>query len=208
MQITHNYNGEPIRPGEVLVPTVYDEAFVRANCTNPDCIRTIPVGGRCFKALYVAVPENVAPAVRNSFNLYVNEQLGHYRKEGTSSLDQDQDEFDFAPVTVPSAEDQVIGNETVAQFSAALDDLIQQSPKLGYAVLLLMDGSRGAAFCEQLHLGHDAANTVRQQAEEILKAGLANIDINKISCKHSKHTDYYKKQAYRLLNTLLEMYIA
>ena len=37
-KITRNYNNEPLKPGEVLVPTMYDAAFAKAHCTNPDCM--------------------------------------------------------------------------------------------------------------------------------------------------------------------------
>ena len=59
-----------------------------------------------------------------------------------------------------------------------------------------------------MHLGHDAANTVRKQAEGYLKAGLANINMDEIQVRRSKHTDYYREEAYRLLDALLKLYNA
>ena len=59
-----------------------------------------------------------------------------------------------------------------------------------------------------MHLGHDAANTVRKQSADLLKAGLANINLDEIQSKKSKHTDYYRAEAYRLLDALLKLYNA
>ncbi len=52
------------------------------------------------------------------------------------------------------------------------------------------------------------ANTVRKQAEDFLRCGLVNIDINGIHSKKSKNTAYYREEAYRLLDALLKMYNA
>lgn len=91
-------------------------------------------------------------------------------------------------------------------FSELIHHLIDRSPKHGLAALLLLNGSKGAKFQEKMHLGHDAANTVRKQSAELLKAELANIDLDEIQSKRSKHTDYYREEAYRLLDALLKLY--
>ena len=191
--ITRNYNGESLKPGEVLVPTMYDEAFAKANCTNPECIKTITLAGRKFKVLYIAVPETVSKAAHNSFNLAVNEQLGHYAVPNSVSLNQ----------TARAAK-----QETGELFSDLIHHLIDRSPKHGLAALLLLNGSKGVKFQEKMHLGHDAANTVRKQSADLLKVGLANIDLDEIKSKKSKHTDYYREEAYRLLDALLKLYNA
>lgn len=51
---TVNYNGEAIRPGEVMIPFEYTELDAEC-CTNPECIKTVRVGGRNFKVIYKAV---------------------------------------------------------------------------------------------------------------------------------------------------------
>lgn len=210
--ITLNYNGEQLKPGEVLVPTMYDAAFAKAHCTNPDCIKTITVAGRNFKVLYMAVPESVAKAARSSFNLAVNEQLGHYAVPNSVSLNQMSDDYDLDLGSVPSPEDEMIARErkqeTGELFSDLIHHLIDRSPKHGFAALLLLNDVKGAEFHEKMHLGHDAANTVRKQSADILKAGLANINMDEIQSKKSKHTDYYREEAYRLLDALLKLYNA
>lgn len=211
-KITRNYNNEPLKPGEVLVPTMYDAAFVKANCTNPDCIKTITIAGRNFKVLYVAVPESVAKAAHSSFNLTLNEQLGHYAVPNSVSIDQLADDYDLDLAIVPSLEDMMIEQENKAETAAMFADLvhhiIDRSPKHGLAALLLLNNVKGAEFHEKMHLGHDAANTVRKQSEEFLKAGLANLNMDEFHVKHSKHSDYYREEAYRLLDALLKMYNA
>lgn len=211
-KITRNYNNEPLKPGEVLVPTMYDAAFAKANCTNPDCIKTITVAGRNFKVLYAAVPEAVAKAARSSFNLALNEQLGHYAVPNSVSIDQLADDYDLDPATVLSPEDMMIEQEnkaeTAAMFSDLVHHLIDRSPKHGLAALLLLNDVKGAEFHEKMHLGHDAANTVRKQSADLLKAGLANINLDELHAKRSKHSDYYREEAYRLLDALLKLYNA
>lgn len=208
--ITHNYNGEALKPGEVLVPIMYDAAFVKENCTNPECIKSIHKGGRCFKVMYMAVPEELAQLKLSSFNLELNELLGHYFVPNSVSMDQVSDEYDLDLGSVPSPEDEMMARETKQEtgelFSDLIHHLIDRSPKHGLAALLLLNGSKGVKFQEEMHLGHDAANTVRKQAEGYLKAGLANINMDEIQFKKSKHTDYYRKEAYRLLDVLMAMY--
>lgn len=209
-KITRNYNGEPLKPGEILVPTMYDSAFAKANCTNPECIKTITIAGRNFKVLYMAVPESVAKAARSSFNLTLNEQLGHYAVPNSVSIDQLADDYDLDLATVPSPEDMMIKqenkSETAALFANLVHHLIERSPKHGLAALLLLNDVKGAEFHEKMHLGHDAANTVRKQSENFLKAGLANLNLNELHVKQSKHNEYYRAEAYRLLDALLKLY--
>lgn len=211
-KITHNYNGEPLKPGEVLVPTMYDVAFAKAYCTNPECIKSITVAGRNFKVLYMAVPESVAKAARNSFNLTLNEQLGHYAVPNSVSLNQLADDYDLDLASVPSPEDMMIEQEnkaeTAALFSDLVHHLIERSPKHGLAALLLLKDVKGAEFYEKMHLGHDAANTVRKQSADLLKAGLANINMDELHVRQSKHSDYYREEAYHLLDALLKLYNA
>lgn len=210
--ITRNYNNEPLKPGEVLVPTMYDAAFAKAHCTNPDCIKIITIAGRNFKMLYMAVPESVAKAARSSFNLALNEQLGHYAVPSSVSIDQLADDYDFDLATVQSPEDMMIEQankaETATLFANLVHHLIDRSPKHGLAALLLLNDVKGAEFHEKMHLGHDAANTVRKQSADLLKAGLANVDMDKLHIKQSKHNEYYRTEAYRLLDALLKLYNA
>ena len=122
------------------------------------------------------------------------------------------DDYDLDLGSVPSPEDEMIARETTQEtgelFSDLIHHLIERSPKHGLAALLLLNGSKGAKFQEEMHLGHDAANTVRKQAEGYLKSGLANINMDEIQVKRSKHTDYYREEAYRLLDALLKLYNA
>lgn len=210
--ITHNYNGEPLKPGEVLVPTMYDAAFAKANYINPECIKTLKKGGKYFKVMYMAVPKELAPLKLSSFNLEMNEQLGHYAVPNSVSLNQLADDYDLDLATVPSPEDMMIEQEnkteTAALFSDLVHHLIERSPKHGLAALLLLNDVKGAEFHEKMHLGHDAANTVRKQSADLLKSGLANINMDELHVKQSKHNEYYRSEAYRLLDALLKLYNA
>ncbi len=72
---THNYNGKPLVPGEVLVLTPYDEDDVRENCTNPQSIVTVHMGGQFFKTVLKAVPIEFETIAKSQFNDWVNSQL-------------------------------------------------------------------------------------------------------------------------------------
>ena len=203
--IERNYNGEEIKPGEVFVPIMYGE-FAKAYCKNPDCIKTVSVGGRKFKVMYIAVPKEIAKAARNSFNLAVNEAMGHYAVKNSVSADELKDLYELVMETSP--EDELIEkeekHETIDLITDLIRQLIEQSPKHGFAALLLINNIKGKEFHEKMHLGHDAANTVRKQAEDFLRCGLVNIDINGIHSKKSKNTAYYREEAYHLLDALLK----
>lgn len=209
-KIIRNYDGKEIKANEVLVPTMYDEEFAKAYCTNPDCIRTITVAGRKFKVMYVAVSKECEKAAKSSFNLCVNEALGHYTVPNSVSMDNLQDDYDLNLATTPSP-DEISAKkehyqETLDKLVSLLKSLIEKSPKHGLAILLRMFEVKGKSFQEELHLGHDAANTVRKQVDEYLAQGLGNIDINSIKSRKSKNNDLYKVKAYRILDTLIDMY--
>ena len=192
--IKRNYNGEKIKSGEILVPIMYSD-FAESCCTNQECVKTISVGGRQFKVMYVAVAKEIAKYVRNSVS--VNKLEDVYELEMEASL---------------SPEDEMMEKEEKREITKLITDLIhqliEQSPKHGFAALLLINNIKGKEFHEKMHLGHDAANTVRKQAEDFLRCGLVNIDINGIHSKKSKNTAYYREEAYRLLDALLKMYNA
>ena len=140
----------------------------------------------------------------------LNEQLGHYAVPNSVSIDQLTDDYDLDLASVPSPEDIMMEceskAETAAMFADLVHHLIDRSPKHGLAALLLLTDVKGAEFHEKMHLGHDAANTVRKQSENFLKAGLANINLDGLHVKQSKHNEYYRAEAYRLLDALLKLY--
>lgn len=56
---TRNFNGEAIKPNEVMVPFEYTELEAE-KVVNPECIRTIETAGQYFKVIYKAVPQEWA----------------------------------------------------------------------------------------------------------------------------------------------------
>lgn len=203
---TANYNGRAIRPGEVMIPFEYTELDAEC-CTNPECIKTIRAGGHSFKVIYKAVPEEWAKDGKGAFNLTQNELLGHYDVQNSVSMDAVGDEYGFEFGKTPSAaemyEEQDEWNENIRIFREKVSLLIEKAPKIGYAVLLIFNGSKGTDFSDKLRLKHDGANKVRQVANQILVDGLLNIDCNAISCKNNKYTDVYREEALVLLNEII-----
>lgn len=201
---TANYNGEAIRPDEVMIPFEYTELDAEC-CTNPECIKTVRAGGRSFKVIYKAVPEKWAKDGKGAFNLAQNEILGHYDVPNSVSMDAVGDEYGFEFGKTPSAaemyEEQDEWNENIRIFREKVSLLIEKAPKIGYAVLLIFNGSKGTDFSDKLK--HDGANKVRQVANQLLIEGLMNIDFDTVSCKNSRYTEIYRQEAYELLGDII-----
>lgn len=205
-KFTVNYNGEEIKPDEVMVPFEYTELDAE-NCSNPDCIKTVRQGGRYFKVIYKAVPQEWAKDAASALNLVQNEELSHYAVPNSVSMDTVGDEYGLELGKSPSAaevfEKQDSLDENIRIFHEKVMLLIDKAPKIGYAVLLMFNGSKGAEFSEKLRLKHDGANKVRRVAERILLDGLMNTDLSCISCKRNNYTDIYREEAIDLLDEIV-----
>lgn len=205
---TRNYNGEPIKSNEVMVPFEYTELDAET-VINPECISTIKVGEKEIRVIYKAVDQAWEKDAREAFNLYQNEELGHYAVPNSVSRDSMEDSYELEIASAPSAEDIMMAEEntkeTINTFIDLVSRIIEKSPKIGYAVLLIHTGVKGAEFYEKMRLSNFPGNRVRQEAEEILKGGLANFDVDGYKGYKSKFNDIYKKEAYALLNVIIEM---
>ena len=208
-KFTVNYNGDPIREGEVMVPFPYTELDAEC-CVNRECISSVTQGGRVFRVIYKAVPKRWAKVARSALNLVENEELGHYDIPNSISMDKLFDEFNMEVGTSPSAEDVLLGDDdqdlddTLSTFAELVTSLIAKSPKIGYAILLLHSRIKGEEFYKRMRLTHDPANRIRQQAESILKGGLMSFDIGELKCYKSSHDENYRKEALDLLNHIIE----
>ncbi len=189
-----------------MVPFEYTELDAE-NCINAECIKTIRVAGRSFKVIYKAVEEKWAPRAKSQFNLVQNELLGHYDVPNSVSMDGMRDEYEMEVGQESSVEELVVTedamDENIQFFREKLLLLIEKAPKIGYAVLLIFDGSKGTDFSKKLRLKHDGANKVRKVADKLLVDGLVNMDIDTVSCKKSQHTETYRKEALELLENIV-----
>lgn len=204
-----NYNGEAIRPDEVMVPFEYTDGDAE-NITNPDCIKTVKQAGRTFKVVYKAVPCEWEKAAKSAFNLVQNEQLGHYDIPNSVSMDGVKDEYELELGSTSSVEDAFMAeedlNETLKTFVELMKTLIEKSAKIGYAVLLMHTGVKGEEFYGKMKLSRNPANLVQQQAESILRGGLAHLDVSDLKGYKNRYEDEYRVEAYKLLEEIMKMY--
>lgn len=208
-EFTANYNGEAIRPGEVMIPFEYTELDAEI-CSNPECVKTLTVGGKLFKVIYKAVPEQWAKVGASALTLVQNEELGHYSSSNAVSMDEMMDEYELALGETPSAEEEVIQEDEFCQaldtFISLMHTLIEKSGKLAYAVLLTHVGIKGEEFYCRMKLTRDPAHRVQRQAAVILRNGISNLDITTIKGYKNKHEEEYKAEAYKLLDQIVAMY--
>lgn len=206
---TANYNGEAIKPDEVMIPFEYTDEDA-GNCLNPECIKTVKQAGRKFKVIYKAVPQEWEKVGKSAFNLVQNEALGHYDVPNSVSMDGLKDDYELEIGRTPSAEDVVMADEDMKEalntFVELVHTLIEKSAKIGYAVLLMHTGVKGAEFYGRMKLSRNPANLVQQQAERILKGGLANINISDLKGYKNQFEEEYRSEAYKLLDEVVKMY--
>lgn len=204
-----NYNGEVIRPDEVMVPFEFTEVGAE-NITNPDCIKTVKQAGRTFKVVYKAVPSEWEKDAKSAFNLVQNEVLGHYDIPNSISMDGMKDEYELELGSTPSVEDIYMADEdmkeTLNTFVELVHTLIEKSAKIGFAVLLMHTGVKGEEFYDRMKLSRNPANLLQQQAQSILRGGLANINVSDLKGYKNQHEEEYRAEASKLLDEIVKMY--
>lgn len=202
-----NYNGETIKAGEVMVAFPFSEIEAE-NCINPECIRTVHQGGKNFKVIYKAVPAEWEKDAKNDLNWVQNDVLGHYAVPNSVSMNMTQDEYELDLGSVPSVEkileEREEFNEAVRLFAMKMQEMIDKTPKLGYAVLLIYTGVKGEEFYEKMLLSRGPANRILQQAKTILFEGLLNFDPSSITCYKSANDGTYRMEAKKLLVNVVE----
>ena len=92
----------------------------------------------------------------------------------------------------------------LSTFAELVTSLIEKSPKIGYAVVLLHSKVKGEEFYKRIRLTRGPANRIRKQAEIILEGGLMSFDIGSLKCYKSSHDETYSKEALELLNHIIE----
>ncbi len=203
--ILRNYNGEPLKPGEKLVPIIQDDLFIAENVTNPDSITYVEFNGKLIKAVLTAIPEESTREAFSQCNYSINETMNKYWGKDCISLDEAKDEYDLDLGSSPSAEDECLPPDAYYLLQDLIKPLLRKSPKHALAFLLKATGVDDKEFANKMKLGHDAANTVRKEAERILEAGIANYNIDSLKANKSKNEAYYLDTAYDILDRLMEL---
>ena len=76
--------------------------------------------------MYVVVPKEIAKYARNSFNLAVNEQLGHYTVRNSVSVNKLEDVYELEMEASLSPEDEMMEKEEKREITKLITDLIHQ----------------------------------------------------------------------------------
>ncbi len=204
---TKNYNGETIKANEVMVPFEYTDLEAE-QVINLECIRTLKQGGKTFKVIYKAVDEKWAKTATSALNLIQNEELGHYAVPNSVSMNKVEDDYELNLASTPSAEDLLMEQEETKEilhtFVELITSVIEKAPKIGYAILLVQSNVKGAEFYAKMRLTGTPGNRVRQEADSILKDGLANFDLKGYKGYKSKYNDVYKEEALVLLKNMIK----
>lgn len=206
-KFTVNYNGEAIKPGETMVPFPCSDLDVKY-CVNKECVKTVKQGGKKFRVIYKAVPDEWAKIANSALNLVENEELGHYSTPNSISLDELRDEYELEKAVAESAEDVMMKSEklreSVETFTYHASRLISANPKVGYAMLLVYREIKGREFYTKLQLSQSTADRVRHQAEDILSRGLLYFDADELHGYKSKLDETYRSEALALLDEIVK----
>lgn len=205
-KFTVNYNGEAIKPGETMVPFPCSDLDVKY-CVNKECVKTVKQGGKQFRVIYKAVPDEWAKVANSALNLVENEELGHYGIPNSVSLDELRDEYELEKAVAESAEDMMMKSERLREaketFVYHASRLITANPKVGYAALLVYREIKGKEFYTKLRLNQPAASRVRHQAEDILSRGLLYFDADELHGYKSRLDETYREEALALLEEII-----
>jgi len=199
-----NYNGEPLKPWETLVPVAKDDLFIRENVTNPNSIINLPVAGQNFHAVLMAVHKKDEALARAQYNHWQNDHLGHYgHRMDEESIEDRRDRGLPEYGSSPSAES--ISEESLL-LQALMDRLIKEAPQLAYAALLNLYGTSHDEFEEKMQLKSHRAYEIINRAHDLiaamLKDGIENVTI-KVS--RTKRDPYYRKEAQALLEVIIKL---
>ena len=211
-KFTCNYNGDAIGADEEMVPFEYTELDAE-RCVNPECIKTLPVGGRDFKVIYKAVPKAWAKKAASALTLVENETLGHYSVPNSVSMNAVEDEYELALGEAPSAEDVFMEGEGLTESQAAsvkkIRDMIEKSPKHGLCMVLMSLGYKGDKLAAAMNMSKPGANYVRDQVLGLVADKIDNIgqlDVDGLKASKSSDAEFYRSEAEKFLKVVMEMY--
>ena len=200
--VTVNYNGEPLKPNEVLVLSHQDSLFIRTNVTNPDSIVTVTIAGVPFKAVLMAVDRKFKKIAKAQFNSWQNEEMGHLGRRMKDESIEDRQERDLPERgQTRSAEDEVIEKENLLEKFA---ELLKVDPQSAYAAMLKAYGVTGTEFGVKMKLKHNASNKAQNKMMSLLEALVADQEVD-IRANKTNKTEYYLKVAEELLAEIISI---
>lgn len=199
-----NYNGEPLKANEVLVPVNVDDLYIAENVTNPNSIITLNIAGQSFRAVLMAVDKKDEAIARAQFNYWQNDILGHYGHRMEEESIEYRQEKELPEIgAAPSAENIASELQLLVDLMASL---IEKAPQFAYAALLKMYGADRDEFECKMKLQHNGANKAINKAQDIITAmfrdGIENVEIKS---NKTKNDEYYRKEAQSLLELIIKL---
>lgn len=138
-----------------------------------------------------------------------------YARKVTSkvSLEHQEDENGYTLATAPAVDDLFIAEENLTESQKRIvekaEELMEKSPRHCLAMLLMGLGYKGEEFAEKMHLKHDAANRIRNQVLGTAQEGISDfgqIDVTSMSVYKVGDMEYFRREALKALEQLLDMY--
>lgn len=200
-----NYDGTPVKPGHVLVPTIPDDNDIKANVTNPDCIISLRIPGTAFrtKAVLKAVPESMADLSRQQYNYWQNDQLRHFSEKDTTSTDALEDAYKLERGSDEHNPEKLVATKENAK--AIIDRLTEEAPQYLAAAILHRLGLRGAAFQKGMKLGHDRSASLQRELTDILCCMVYDgCESVKLNTRATKHDGFYREIIKENLSEMLD----
>lgn len=199
-----NYNGEPLKPNEVLVPVNKDDLFIEENVTNPNSIITLNVAGQSFRAVLMAVDKKDEAVARAQYNHWQNDILGHYGHRMDEESIEDRQERELPEHgSAPSAESI---SEELFLLVDLMNCLIKKAPQLAYAALLNMYGTNQDEFEEKMrlknHRAYETINAAHDLIVAMFKEGIENVPVK---VNKTKNDEYYREEAQALLEVIIKL---
>jgi len=191
-KVLRNYNGEPLKEGEILIHYFKNEADAE-NLTNPDSIRHRRIGSSNVTSVLTAFKAGTeAGLARKQFNSYINDLNGHFHSEKTVSSDALMEDYELEKGSADN--DPAVFIELQQTGLEIINKLSEEAPQLMAAVIFHRAGIVGKDFEAAMKVSHDRAATINKTLSDLLPRMIhEGCEAVELKTRATAHDAYYKK---------------